>query len=87
MARELGLNPRKFGKLANHSQEPWKSPLPVFIEELYLKRFGRERPEIVVPIEQLHRQKQQNKTAGRAARANNQRQPEAPDRDDDPQHP
>ncbi len=24
MARELGLNPKKFGKLANYRQEPWK---------------------------------------------------------------
>jgi hypothetical protein len=30
MARELGLNPRKLGKIANHRQEPWKArgPLP-----------------------------------------------------------
>jgi len=27
MARELGLNPRKLGSLANHKQEPWKAPL------------------------------------------------------------
>ena len=26
MARELGMNPRKLGKLANHDQEPWKAP-------------------------------------------------------------
>ena len=26
MARELGMNPKKFGKLANHKQEPWKAP-------------------------------------------------------------
>jgi hypothetical protein len=32
MARELGMNPRKLGSLANHKQEPWKAPLPVFIE-------------------------------------------------------
>jgi len=24
MARELGMNPKKFGKKANHKQEPWK---------------------------------------------------------------
>jgi hypothetical protein len=42
MARELGLNPRKLGKIDNHRQEPWKAPLPQFIEHLYLKRFGRE---------------------------------------------
>ena len=53
MARELGLNPKKFGGLANHRQEPWKAPLPEFIEELYLKRFGKERPEVVKRIEQL----------------------------------
>ena len=34
MARELGMNPKKFGGLANHKQEKWKSPLPDFIEDL-----------------------------------------------------
>ena len=53
MARELGLNPKKLGGLANHDQESWKSPLPVFIEGLYFKSFGRERPEIVMSIEQM----------------------------------
>jgi hypothetical protein len=52
MARELGLNPRKFGKLANHRQEQWKVPVPQYIEYLYFKRFGRERPEVVKPAEQ-----------------------------------
>ena len=51
MARELGMNPKKFGKLANHKQERWKAPLPVFIEECYLKRFGKERPDVVLSIE------------------------------------
>ena len=27
MARELGLNPKKFGGMDNHRQEPWKTPL------------------------------------------------------------
>lgn len=27
MARELGLNPKKFGSLTNHKQESWKLPL------------------------------------------------------------
>ena len=53
MARELGLNPKKFGKLANHKQEPWKLPLPIFIEELYFKRFKKDRPEIVKSIERI----------------------------------
>ena len=51
MARELGLNPGKLGKLSNHRQEPWKAPLPQFIEHLYLKRFGREQPRVVTPAE------------------------------------
>ena len=45
MAKELGMNPRKFGGLANHKQQPWKAALPEFIEALYFKRFKRERPE------------------------------------------
>ena len=69
MARELGLNPRMLGHLANHRQEPWKTPLSMFIEDLYLKRFGRDRPEVVVRVEQQHRQKQQKKTAHPPARA------------------
>jgi hypothetical protein len=44
MAPELGLNPKKFGKLDNHRQEPWKAPLPQFIEALYYKRFKRSVP-------------------------------------------
>lgn len=86
MARELGLNPRKFGGLANHRQEPWKAPLPEFIEDLYRKRFGRERPEVVVPIEELHRQRQQTQTARRAVKARGQQQSEAPNRDGDAPH-
>lgn len=31
MARELGLNPNKLGKIASHRQELWKAPLPDFI--------------------------------------------------------
>ena len=53
MARELGLNPKKLGHLANHDQEPWKAPLPEFIEELYFDRFQKKRPDNVRPIEQM----------------------------------
>ena len=52
MARELGMNPRKLGGLANHKQEPWKAPLPVFIEQMYRKRFGKTQPDHVVSIEE-----------------------------------
>lgn len=69
MARELGMNPKKMGKLDNHRQEPWKAPLPVFIEGLYYKRFGRERPDAVVTIEQRARQIAEKKAARRAAKA------------------
>lgn len=43
MARELGLNPKKLGKIGNHRQEPWKAPLPEFIEQIYAKRFKGSR--------------------------------------------
>lgn len=52
MARELGMNPKKLSKLANDRQEPWKEPLPQFIESLYLKRFGRERPAVVLSAQE-----------------------------------
>lgn len=47
MARELGMNPKKIGKLANHKQEQWKAPLPNFIEDLYYKRFKKDKPEVI----------------------------------------
>ncbi len=68
MARELGMNPNKLGKLDNRDQEPWKAPLAEFIEHLYFKRFGRERPEVVVPVEERARQAHQKKVSRRAAR-------------------
>ena len=69
MARELGLNPKKFGSLANHDQERWKTPLPRFIEDLFFKRFGKERPDEVLSIEDLAKRRR-NKTM----------EPEAPER-------
>jgi hypothetical protein len=53
MARELGFDARNLGKLDNHKQEPWKTPLPQHIENLYLKRFGREEPPCVKSIAEL----------------------------------
>lgn len=53
MARELGLNPDKLGKIDNHKQEPWKAPLPEFIEEIFYKRFKKERPDVVKPLKQI----------------------------------
>ena len=51
MARKLGLNPKKFGSLANHRQEPWKAPLPDFSEGIYFKRFKKAQPDNVRSIE------------------------------------
>jgi hypothetical protein len=61
MARELGLNPKKFGKISNERQEPWKKPLPLFIEDIYLKHFGRDRPSDVKSIEDAFRAKEKRK--------------------------
>jgi hypothetical protein len=61
MARELGMNPKKFGKIANEKQEPWKAPLPAFIERIYFKRYGREGPVDVKSIEEVLRAKGKKK--------------------------
>jgi hypothetical protein len=74
MARELGLNPKKFGGLANHRQEPWKAPLPQFIEGVYAKRFGRERPDVVIPVEEYARQLERRKAARKTAKATRAKQ-------------
>jgi len=65
MARELGMNPKKLGKLDNADQEPWKLPLPAFIESLYKKRFGKDRPDVVHSIEERARLLEQKKAARR----------------------
>ena len=53
MARELGLNPDKLGKIDNHKQETWKAPLPQFIEDIYFKRFKKMEPSEVKSINEL----------------------------------
>lgn len=68
MARELSMNPAKLGKLDNHDQEPWKMPLREYIQHLYLKRFGRPRPDGVMRIGDRLRAEGQKKEARRAAR-------------------
>jgi SOS-response transcriptional repressor LexA len=66
MARELGMNPKKLGGIDNHRQEPWKAPLPQFIEHLYRKRFGREAPPDVRPLEERAREAAAKKAARKA---------------------
>ncbi len=67
MARELGMNPMRFAKIANHKQEPWKAPLPEFIKRIYFKRFGKDRPDDVRSIEEVV-QRQEKKKAEKKAR-------------------
>ena len=62
------MNPMKLGKLDNHDQEPWKVPLPQFIERLYVRNFGRARPEVVMSVEERARAQQAKKAAGKEAR-------------------
>lgn len=54
--------------LDNHRQEPWKAPLPQFIEHLYFKSFGRERPQVVMSIEDRARAKDAKRAARKEAR-------------------
>jgi hypothetical protein len=68
MARELGMNPKKLGKLDNADQQPWKLPLPAFIEHLYRKRFKKDRPDVVLSIEERARLGEQKNEAKRHAR-------------------
>jgi hypothetical protein len=77
MARELGLNPKKFGGLANHRQEPWKLPLPQFIEEIYLKRFGVPCPAEVLSLEELVSRQNAKKKQKRIAKLAKSRSTEA----------
>jgi hypothetical protein len=53
MARELGLNPDKLGKIDNHKQETWKAPVPQFIENIYFKRYKKGEPDVVKSIKDL----------------------------------
>ncbi len=68
MARELGMNPGKLGKLDNHDQEPWKLPLRQYIEHLYFKQFGNQRPDVVLSIEEKVRQGDAKKARRREAK-------------------
>lgn len=73
MARELGMNPKKLGGMANHRQKSWKVPLPQYVEELYLKRFKKERPDDVRSVEQI--------VADRERKRAEHREPKAPQQD------
>lgn len=69
MARELGLNPGKLGKIANHAQEAWKAPLPAYVAGLYFKRFKHGAPEVARSIEELDGARRLKKAAASARTA------------------
>src|SRR5262245_35041344 len=62
------MNPKKFTKLANDLQQPWKAPLPEFITRLYAKRFGRLMPDEVRSIEEIAARQRAKKRAKKQAR-------------------
>ena len=68
MARELGMNPRKLGGLDDHRQEPWKMPLPDFIEHLYFKSFAKRVPDCMLSFEDRFRDIEEKKAARHTAK-------------------
>ncbi|GAA4452509.1 hypothetical protein [Novipirellula rosea] len=70
MARELGMSPKRFDRLANTEHKPWKVPLPQFIESLYEKKFGKTEPDHVQSIEDMaaeHMARREERKAAKAA--------------------
>jgi hypothetical protein len=73
------MEPRQLGKIDNHKQEPWKAPLPEFIEKLYWKRFKKERPDDVRPIEEpVSRTQNLRPNLAPGGRGTEDRRPEQP---------
>ena len=69
MARELGLNPKKFGSLAHTKGSPWKAPLAEFIAHCYYKAHKRRSPEVVRSLEQLIKDDEDKKNGRRERKA------------------
>ena len=72
MARELGLNPDKLGKIDNHKQEPWKAPLKEFIEDIYLKQFKKAEPDNIRSLKQILLDEKRKKEEKKELRKQNQ---------------
>ena len=62
------MNPKRLGSMANIDQQPWKLPLPEFIESLYEKRFEKKRPDVVQSIEDLAAAQMARRAARKAAK-------------------
>ena len=69
MARELGLNPKKFGSLADTKASPWKAPLAEFIAHCYYKAHKRHSPEVIRSLEQVIRDNEDKKARRRERKA------------------
>ncbi len=67
MAREFGLNPKKFGSLPDTKSSPWKAPLAEFTAHCYYKAHKRDSPEVVRSLEQVIKDNEAKK-AGRQER-------------------
>ena len=68
MARELGMNPKQFGNMADTENKPWKLPLPEYIESCYAERFEKEGPDVVLTIEQMAAEHTARREAKKAAK-------------------
>ena len=69
MARELGLNPKKFGSLADTKGSQWKAPLAEFIAHCYYKAHKRDSPKIVSSLEQVIKDQEDKKARRRERKA------------------
>ncbi|MEE2936111.1 MAG: hypothetical protein VYA84_08955 [Planctomycetota bacterium] len=76
MARELGLSPKRFGSYADRTNQPWKLPLPEFIEAQYQKQFGKQRPDEVLSMEEIAAAHVAKRAARKAERAKSAQQEE-----------
>jgi len=69
------MNPKRLSGLSSNSKQPWKLPLPQYIEKLYLERFEKESPDVVRTIEQTAAEhvakREARKAAKEAERTNN----------------
>ena len=65
MARELGLNPKKLGSLADTRASPWKAPLSEFIANCYFKAHKRNSPQVVRSLEQIIKENEAKKVLRR----------------------
>lgn len=68
MARELGMNPKRFANMANTENKPWKLPLPQYIESLYIERFEKESPDAILTIEEMAAEHMAKREAKKAAK-------------------